>query len=302
MLKNFAFSFLFLVAASVASATHPLNPSRYVDVDGIKVAVYESQGVLKPGILLVHGNTSSANAFAKIMRSPFAKLFRVVAVDLPGFGKSDNAPAYNIALFKRAITKVARVTKTDRGILVGWSLGGDLALQASTNLPDMKGYFLIGTAPVGNTPNLPPPFLTPEESYAGPAVQFGFVGSLPGPYIDAYVTAFFRPGYTNISPVLYQDGRRTDPKTRDAVLAAISGFDPSFRDEVELLKNLKVPVALVVGKQDAFVRIRYLKALAPQVPKLWKDRVWVVPDTGHAVQYERPSLTLGLLSAFILDL
>jgi pimeloyl-ACP methyl ester carboxylesterase len=299
MLKRIFLQAFLLVTSSSALAVQPLTPSRYISVNGLNVAVYESAGTQTPAVLLIHGNTSSANAFAKIMNSAFARHQRVVTVDLPGYGHSDNAPAYNIAFFAQVIQQVAQATQTDNGVIVGWSLGGDLALQSVSLLPQVKGYFLIGTAPVGNTPDLPPPFLSAQESYAGAAVNYGFIPTLTTQQIDDYVTAFFRPGYPQIPQFLYQDGQRTDPGTRAAVLAVLQGQDPTFQDEVVVASHLTVPLALVVGEKEAFVRQAFLDALAPQLPTLWRGKTIVIKNTGHAVQYERPQRTINLLKKFI---
>src|SRR5688572_21615086 len=116
---------------STALAHQTLTPTRFIDVDGTSVAIYESKGKKGPGILLVHGNTTSANAFTDIMKSGFAKKYRVVAFDMPGYGLSENAASYSAGSLANSIVEVAEATGTDDGVIFGWSLGGDLALQAS---------------------------------------------------------------------------------------------------------------------------------------------------------------------------
>jgi pimeloyl-ACP methyl ester carboxylesterase len=174
-------------------------------------------------------------------------------------------------------------------------------LQASPLLPHVKGYFIFGTAPLGYAPELPPPSLSPAESYAGPAVQYGAVGPLPDALIADYVTAFFRPGFPSIPNFFFEDGYRTDPNTRAAILNAGIGADPTFRDEVAIIRNLQVPVAVVLGAEDAFVRPAYLEALAPSIQHLWMDKVLTVPKTGHAIQWERADLLVSMLRTFVDD-
>lgn len=283
-----------------AQSSDPLTPSRFITVNGISIAVFESSGRLKPSVLFIHGNTASSNAFARIMRSPLASVFRFVAIDLPGYGQSGNASSYNVQLFRSTIATAASMLGVDDGVVAGFSLGGDLALQAVSALPKVKGLFLDGTAPIGVAPELPPPFLGPTESPAGAAVQFGAVPNLTPEMIAAYVTAFFRPNFTPIPPFFFSDGQRTDPGTRLAVFLAVTGQDPTFADEVGIIRGLHIPVALVVGDQDSFVRQAYLDALAPSVPSLFLHQVIKVKDTGHAVQWERPLAYDALLAAFLI--
>lgn len=277
----------------------PLSPSRFITVNGISLAVYESKGHLKPSVLFLHGNTASANMFARVFRSPIAKVFRFVAIDLPGYGRSGNAGAYNAQLFRSTIAGAASQLGVDDGVIAGFSLGGDFTLQSIAALPKIKGVFLTGTAPIGVTPDLPPPFLGPTESPAGPAVQFGAVPNLTPEMLVAYVTAFFRPGFASIPSFFFSDGERTDPGTRLAVFLAVTGQDPTFADEVAAIRGLQIPVALVVGEQDSFVRQAYLDALAPSIPKLFLHQIIKVPNAGHTVQWERPAAYNTLLGAFL---
>ncbi len=279
----------------------PLTPSRYLTIDGMQIAVYEGAGKKGPGVLLIHGNTSSANAFSRILKSSKLTNRRVVAIDLPGYGNSDDAE-YDIATFTSVVAQAAVALDVDDGVMVGWSLGGDFLLQSAHLLPDVKGYFLFGTAPVGGGPPAMSPFLSPAESYAGLASTYGFTADLTTTQLDEFVEGFFRPGWTNIPSFFYEDAYRTDPGTREAVLLAASGLDPDFVAEVPVAQGLTVPIALVHAEQDAFVRLDYLNAIAPSIPNLWKDKIIVVPSSGHALQWERPLAFDILLEAFLADL
>ncbi|MFT3770994.1 MAG: alpha/beta hydrolase [Minicystis sp.] len=203
-----------------------LTPTEYLQFNGVNLAVYESSGTELPGVLLLHGNTSAADSYERVLDSPLGRRRKMVAVDLAGYGRSDDAPAYDVAYFADEIAFTAQQMGVDDGFIVGWSLGGDLALQAASLLPEVKGYFLFGTAPVGYAPALPSPFLSPTESYAGAAVNYGFIADSTPQQVTDYVTAFFRPGYHHIPQGSYADGLRTDPATRGAVFAAATGQDP----------------------------------------------------------------------------
>lgn len=278
----------------------PLVPSRFVFSGGARIAVYESAGSQGPGVLLVHGNTSSANTYERILNSSFAQVNRVVAMDLPGYGNSDNILMYNAQVFRNAIRAVALATQVDQGVLVGWSWGGDLALQASTVLPELKGIFIFGTAPIGGAPaGAPSPLLTPFESPAGLATLYGVVPTLLPFQIRDYVRAFFKPGFAPIPSAFYQDGYRTHSLTRGAVALAGVGLDLSFVPEVPLAQNLQIPLAMIHMAKDSFVRLQYLRAVEASFPTLWTGETVVVPNTGHALQWERPDIFIQLLTAFM---
>lgn len=301
--KSFLVSAILTLGISTAWAGHPhgFNPTRYITVNGVKVAAYESRGHKLPGVLLIHGNTSSAQSYEKILNSDFARHRRVVAIDLPGYGRSENSPSYDITTFTSAVVQSAQALNLADGIIVGWSLGGDIVLQASSQLPNAKGFFIFGTAPVGNSAGLPPPFLAASESYAGAAVNYGVVGNLTSTQIADYVTAFFRPHYHTIPNFFYQAGNRTDPGTRAAVLVAATGQDPHFQDEVQIVRNFPVPLAVVIGSKDAFVRQEFLTELAPTIQNLYREQIVTVNGSGHAIHWEKPEKFIKLLRQFVKD-
>ncbi|RLA00888.1 MAG: alpha/beta hydrolase, partial [Gammaproteobacteria bacterium] len=55
-----------------------------------KIAITES-GSGETCLLFIHGNSSSKSVFSKQLSSDLAKKYRLIALDLPGHGDSDNA-------------------------------------------------------------------------------------------------------------------------------------------------------------------------------------------------------------------
>jgi pimeloyl-ACP methyl ester carboxylesterase len=268
-----------LIASEAAAAT-----TTYLPYQGHKIAVHESSG-RAIGVLFVHGNSSSARAFDKQMESAFCAEHHCVALDLPGAGQSDNFGLYNTALFREAIVAVARAYRVDNGVMVGWSLGGDLLIQAEAELPQAKAFVFLGTAPLGRAQGLPNPFYQ--------LADIGFVPNPPLADLVSYVTGFFRPG--EAAPVQFlEDAERADPNTRAAVAAAASGLDPTFQDELKLIAQIEKPIALLIGDQDQLVNRAYVNAVAPIVPNLYLRQVIVVPNSGHAIQWDAPEAIAAL--------
>ena len=147
----------------------------------LRVPVFRSSGTRGPGILLVHGNSSSSRSFVFQVFSDLGLTHRIFLLDLPGYGRAEKVdpslplptdgsgipvgfPEYQIGLLE-ALAVVAADPEIAPEVFVGWSLGGDLLLQAHGVglLPDAKGFFIFGTAPVGaDPPTTEPPFLAPN--------------------------------------------------------------------------------------------------------------------------------------------
>src|SRR3974390_1079981 len=100
--------------------------TRLIDPPNGAIAVHESPG-RGPSAVLIHGNSSSSRAFSRQLEGPLGERFRLVAVDLPGHGASDNArdpSAYSLPGHARAVRAAADALGLKDARFVGWSLGG----------------------------------------------------------------------------------------------------------------------------------------------------------------------------------
>jgi len=257
----------------------------------LRVPVFRSSGTRGPGILLVHGNSSSSRSFVFQVFGGLGLTHRIFLLDLPGHGRAEKVdpslplptdggvpvgfPEYQIGLLE-ALAVVAADPEIAPEVFVGWSLGGDLLLQAhgAGLLPDAKGFFIFGTAPVGaHPPTTEPPFLPPNvpERPLGILPSFGFAFqvdprsplgfSLNGQFTDpvppfapppisearnvgeAYLRAFFGGGrgLQGIVPRFFlEDGfDRADARARASLgVVALGLLATGAVDELEVLHDL----------------------------------------------------------------
>ena len=72
-----------------------------IDTPNGAIAVHHSAG-RGPAVALIHGNSSSSRAFARQVDGPLGQRFRLVAIDLPGHGASDDAKdgAYSLKVMR----------------------------------------------------------------------------------------------------------------------------------------------------------------------------------------------------------
>ena len=264
---------------------------RKIDTPNGAVAVHELAG-RGPAIVLLHSNSSSSRAFRKQLDGPLGARFRLVAIDLPGHGASEDArdPAvYEIKTEARTLKTAIDALGLADSRFVGWSLGGHFVLELAPDLPKAKGFLIFGTPPIAFPPAMEAAFLP------HPAMDSTFEEAMDRAQAEAYVAAFFRPGAADIPPFFLDDALRTDGRARAAVRASI--VPGGYYDEVEVLNELRVPVAILHGAEDQLVSAAYLASL--EVPTLWRGAVQTIPAAGHAPHWEAPDAFDALLAAFV---
>src|ERR1700733_10282688 len=106
------------------------------------MAVHESAGQ-GPPMVLIHGNSSSSRVFLRQLDGPLGRRFRLIAVDLPGHGESEDArepSAYSLPGHARAVRAVVEALGIYEAHFVGWSLGGHVALEMAPDLRAARGF------------------------------------------------------------------------------------------------------------------------------------------------------------------
>ena len=146
--------------------------TRKIDTPNGALAVHESAGQ-GPPVVLIHGNSSSSRVFSRQLDGRLGQRFRLIAVDLPGHGASEDAKdpsAYSLPGHARAVRAVLDALGIDQAYFVGWSLGGHIALEMAPDLRNPRGFVIFGT----------PPFTSGEAMseafFPNPAMKVHFPG------------------------------------------------------------------------------------------------------------------------------
>lgn len=133
-----ALACLMLMPADTAKSqdkSSDMGVSKFATLDGAKIH-YVSYGKGSEALVLIHGWSQSVDAWRDQIPD-LAKRNRVIAIDLPGHGKSDKPEVkYSMDFFARAVEAVMSDAKVKRGVLVGHSMGTPIARQFYRKYPD----------------------------------------------------------------------------------------------------------------------------------------------------------------------
>lgn len=121
----------------------------FVNIDGLKT-YYESKGKGKP-LILVHGAGGASTYWFNQLSALSEKLW-VIAIDLPGHGKSEPLKRKpTIEQYADHTTDLVRNMKLQKVVLLGHSMGGLVAQQMALKNPELLEKLII----VGSGPKLP---------------------------------------------------------------------------------------------------------------------------------------------------
>jgi len=129
------------------------SSSRFADAGEIRLHYHEAGS--GPPVVLLHGGGPGASAWSNWKQNigPLADAgFRVLAVDQPGYGRSDKPLVEGgmWAFYARAVKGLLDKVGIDRAHFIGNSLGGGTTLKFALDYPESTGRLVL-MGPAGGT-------------------------------------------------------------------------------------------------------------------------------------------------------
>ena len=240
--------------------TDAKGTGQYAEVNGINL-YFETQGAGRPMILL-HGGLGSGEMFGPVLPL-LAERHQVVAVDLQGHGRTaDIDRPIDVRLMADDIAALIDHLGLDRPDLVGYSLGGGVALHTAAKYPAKARRLVAASA------NIRPDAIYPEMR-----VQQGQVSAAAAEFMKD--TPMYKL-YQRVAP------RPEDfPRLLDKIGESMSK-DFDFTEEV---RGLKVPTLIVAADADMAPPSHYVEVFNLLGGGL-RDGGWMGegrPEGGHAL-------------------
>jgi pimeloyl-ACP methyl ester carboxylesterase len=135
-------AFVFIVCSAAFACTNPEHKTSNISKAKVNIVSnnvridYTDTGSGDTTLLFVHGWCINKTYWADQV-AHFSKRYRVVAIDLPGFGKSGrNRKVWNTAAFGEDIKNVITQLDLKNVVLIGHSMAGDIILQGAIDIAD----------------------------------------------------------------------------------------------------------------------------------------------------------------------
>ena len=124
---------MLMIQFSFAQVPYGSNNGNYVTIKGAKV-YYEEYGKGTP-LILLHGGFGSISNFNQVI-GPLSKNYRVIAIDSPGQGRSEQIDAISYQIYANYYSAFIDQMKLDSVYVLGWSDGGNSAYILAYDRPD----------------------------------------------------------------------------------------------------------------------------------------------------------------------
>ncbi|HVO14896.1 MAG TPA: alpha/beta hydrolase [Alphaproteobacteria bacterium] len=234
-----------------------------------------------PAIVFIHGAGFDHTAW-QLQARYFAHHGRsVLAIDLPGHGRSEGPALASIAAAADWVGHLLDAAGTKSAALVGHSMGALIALAAAARLPErVRALALLGVA--AKMPVHPDLLGAAErnEPRAGELiVDWGF-----GP--AAHLGGHRAPGLWMMGGGL-RTIERSAPGVLATDLAACNAYDGAEADAA----RVRCPTLFVLGAADKMTPLKGGLALAAKIAGARVARI----ECGHMMMVERPDATLDAL-------
>ena len=266
-------------------------PTQAVEVDGLRIRYKDTGPRDAPAILLLHGFGSSLQTWDAWADS-LDKRYRVIRLDLPGFGLTGPSPTndYSEQTDTETLTRFIDQLGVTQLAVVGHSMGGKMAWSLAASQP-ARITALVLMAPDG----YPRPEDIGTKPYASSSVMHLTKYFLPKYFLEKSLEPAFYDA-TQLNETLvnrYYDMLRA-PGVRAAILAR--GDQTVYTDPVPRLKRITAPTLLLWGEEDQMIPSRNAQDYERDIPR---STTVLLPQSGHLIQEERPDVGLTAVSHFL---
>jgi len=267
--------------------------------------LYDTGPASRGPLLLLHGLADEADTWRHLV-PPLSAHHRVLAPDLPGFGRSDKSKrAYTAAFFQETMLELLDALEIERATLVGHSLGAMIAQSiALAHSERVERLVLIGGSLVAAPrrsggqkldlgtllfliPGLGEWLYTrlrtdPQAAYETLRPYYGDLDRLPE--VDRVFLL------QRVNERVWSDGQR---RAFFSTVRHLARWLPAQQKSLPArLAECKVPTTAVWGELDRMNSVEGGRRLVELQPGA---RLEVVPGAGHNVHQEKPEAVLAVI-------
>ena len=285
---------LLVGCAGFHKGTMPGEPkdATFANVDGVRMRYVDRGAPTAPTVVLIHGFASSLDTWTTVMPVLEKAGYRVIAMDLKGFGWTDR-PEGDYS--PEAEAKLVHGLLDQRGVsgktaIVGHSWGSSVALMAAIQKPERISRIALYDAWVYDE-QLPTFFHWAKADGVGEVLFDLWYTERPD---DKMSNAFYDKRFVTEKFVEEVEAALERPGTVAAALAAVRG---QHYDLVQAkYRTIDKPALLLWGRDDEVTTLQYGERLSHE---LKQAKLVVYPQCGHFPMIEAKDASNAELAEFL---
>jgi pimeloyl-ACP methyl ester carboxylesterase len=274
--------------------------TKTVTVNGINVA-YIDEGRGDKTILMVHGLASNAG-FWRYNIAGLASKFRVIAVDLPGYGKSDKgAYSYRLTFYADILSGMLKQLNVDKVCYDGNSMGGQIGIWFALRHPDQLDKLIL-TDPAGVEH-----FSDGEKDWFRGFFNIPLIRKTPEPTIRANLANNLYTFGEKFEWMVEERARTVKTPEFDHFAYAVIRSVHAMVDEPtdEILGKVKNETLVIFGEKDLLIPNPYLhggysKDVGEKaVREIPNAKLVMLQDAGHISMMDQPEAYNNTVTDFL---
>lgn len=212
----------------------------------------------------------------------------VIAIDLPGFGKSDViADIHPMELMADIVNQVVISENITKFIVVGHSMGGYVSLAFADLFPNKLDGIVLFHSQAGSDD---------EEAKLNRNRTIQIVEKDHSKFIGAFIpTLFAEENISKFKNEINHLTRISSATSDKGIIAALAGMRDR-KDYRETLKRINVPILFIIGKQDSKIS---LENINQQIILPNHSESLILGNVGHMGFIESEKITASAIISFI---
>jgi len=239
-----------------------------------------------PCLVLLHGFLENQNIWNDYANQMSTDL-KVVTLDLPGHGKSENlAEVHSMELMADIVKELLDALQIPKYVVIGHSMGGYVALAFAEKYPtSLKGFGVFHSHALADS--------TEAKINRGRAIQV--IKENHKDFISSFIPDLFTPEnqtiYCEEIAVLQEESKQME---KAGIIAALNGMRERT-DKLKLLKTTSVPVLFIIGKKDPRTPIEVMNE---QISLAQHSEVLILQQVAHMGFIEASKSCFSFIKSF----
>jgi pimeloyl-ACP methyl ester carboxylesterase len=248
---------------------------------------YEISGTGTEDLAILHGFMENLTIWSDLEKY-LSKKFRLIKIDLPGHGKSENyAETHTMELMAEKVKEVANHLNLQKFHLLGHSMGGYVSLafaeKFAENLKSLTLFFSTY-------------FPDDDEKKKQRQQSLSIIPENFKIFVNMGIPNLFGENEKDVMEEKIKFAKEIALSTKiEGVLAAVKGM-MERSDKKNVIENLNAKILIIAGKHDNAVKIEPMLKTLPDKTNI---KTYIL-DCGHNGHWEKPSICAEIINVELL--